>query len=55
MYGYTNSGSYNEKHGENGYGFSGKNGAYMMTGRYHKGDETKDSWYTSAKAKVDLY
>ena len=55
MYGYTNSGSYNEKHGENGNGFSGKNGAYMMTGRYHKGDETKNSWYTSAKAKVDLY
>ena len=33
----------------------GQNGAYMMTGRYHKGDETKNSWYTSAKAKVDLY
>lgn len=55
MYSPTNSGKYGEHKGENDYGWSGKNGAYIMTGYYHTGDEKDPSWYTSAKAKVDLY
>ena len=56
MYGYIrNEKEYDENKGENGNGYSGRNGAYIMTGYYHKGDEKKKSWYTSAKAKVDLY
>lgn len=55
MYGYVTSEKYKESKGENDYGWSGKNGAYMMTGRYHQGDENGSSDYTSAKAKVDLY
>ena len=55
MYSPANSEEYGEHKGENDYGWSGKNGAYIMTGYYHTGDEEGSSWYTSAKAKVDLY
>ena len=55
MYGWTSEGPWRESSGENGKGWSGKNGAYMLIGRVHNGDENGNTYHRYQRAKVNLY
>ena len=55
MYGSGTDGPYKESEGYVDHGYIGMNGAYMMTGRKHDGDENGNTWTYHKRAKVDLY
>ena len=55
MYDWTSEGPWKESKGENGNGWSAKNGAYMLIGRVHNGDENGSTYHHYQRAKADLY